>query len=112
MARYADSQKNCGGDRFVGRRLVQMLRTAGFADLEIEAIATHSDQAGIEASLPIFEPASLRSLVDSGDLSRLEYPLLRLLHERYLRQDGRFALVLNFMVCGMKPPTAPDQPAP
>ncbi|HET7528082.1 MAG TPA: methyltransferase domain-containing protein [Burkholderiaceae bacterium] len=110
LARYAESQRNCGGDRFIGRRLAQVLRNAGFVDLEIEAVATHSDQAGIDATLPIFEPMSLRSLVESGDLSRLEYPLFRLLHKRYLRHDGRFALVLNFMVCGVKPERTLDQP--
>jgi ubiquinone/menaquinone biosynthesis C-methylase UbiE len=111
LARYADSQKSYGGDRYVGRRLVQMLRTAGFVDPEIEAIATHSDEAGIEACLPIFEPVSLRSLVDSGDLSRLAYPVFRLLHKRYLRQAGRFALVLNFMACGVKPQQTSTEPA-
>jgi SAM-dependent methyltransferase len=106
LARYARSQRDCGGNRHIGRQLVRLLRTAGFVDIQIEAVATHSDQAGIAATLPTFEPISLRSLVDSGDLLRLEYPIYRWLHRRYLRQAGRFAIVLNFMACGAKPAAA------
>lgn len=103
LARYGRSQRNCGGDRQVGRHLVRWLRAAGFVDLQIEAVATHSDEAGMAATLPTFERMSLRSLVDSGDLSRLEYSIHRSLHARFLRQPERFALVLNFMACGTKP---------
>lgn len=105
LVRYGRSQKDCGGNRHVGRQLVQLLRSAGFVDPDIEAVATHSDQAGIAACLPQLDPTPLRSLVDSGDLSRLEYRLLRLAHTRYLQQPERFALVLNFMACGAKPAT-------
>jgi ubiquinone/menaquinone biosynthesis C-methylase UbiE len=102
LSRYARSQRNCGGDRHVGRHLVRWLRMAGFVDVQIEAVATHSDLAGLAASLPTFEPFSLHSLVESGDLSRLEYRIYRMLHARFLRNAERFALVLNFMACGSK----------
>lgn len=103
LTRYGRSQQDCGGNRLVGRQLVRLLRGAGFVDVEIEAVATHSDQAGIAACLPQLDPLPLRSLIASGDLSRLQYLMLRLAHRAYLRQPGRFALVLNFMACGAKP---------
>jgi ubiquinone/menaquinone biosynthesis C-methylase UbiE len=105
LRHYGRSQSSCGGNRNVGRELLQLLRAAGFVDTEIEALATHSDQAGIAACLPQFDPLPLRSLIKSGHLSRLEYRLLRLAHSRYERQADRFAMVLNFMACGVKPPS-------
>lgn len=106
LTRYGRSQRDCGGNRLVGRHLVRLLRSAGFVDPEIEAIATHSDQAGIAACLPQLDPMPLRSLIDSGDLSRLQYWMLRRTHRKYLQQPGGFALVLNFMACGKKPVTS------
>jgi len=105
LMRYGRSQTGCGGNRRVGRQLVRLLRSAGFVDPEIEAIATHSDHAGVAACLPQFDPIPLRSLIASGDLSRLEYWMLRLAHKRFQRNADRFALVLNFMACGAKPAT-------
>jgi ubiquinone/menaquinone biosynthesis C-methylase UbiE len=108
LMRYARSQTKCGGNRHVGRQLTRLLRGAGFVNPEIEAVATHSDQAGMAACLPQFDPTPLQSLVDSGDLSRLEYLVLRLVHKRYRRKvdSDPFALVLNFMACGAKPTTS------
>jgi len=103
LTRYGRSQQACGGNRLVGRQLVRLLRSAGFDDPQIEAVATHSDQAGIAACLPQLDPLPLRSLIASGDLSRLHYRMLRLAHRDYLRQPGGFALILNFMACGAKP---------
>ena len=103
LERYGSSQKSCGGNRRVGRQLVGLLRSAGFTELDIEAVATHSDRAGMAACLPQFDAMPLRSLIDSGHLSRIEYKMLRLAHARHRRQPDQFALVLNFMACGAKP---------
>lgn len=105
LRRYGSSQASCGGDRHVGRRLVGLLRAAGFVETDIDAVATHSDQAGMAACFPQLDAPPLQSLVDSGDLSRLDYVMLRVVGRRHERKAARFALVLNFMACGAKPDT-------
>lgn len=103
LRRYGTSQKHCGGNRHIGRHLVKLLRGAGFPSPEIEAVATHSDHAGMPATLPQFDAMPLQSLVDNGDLSRIEYAILRRLYANHEKHADRSALVLNFMVCGVKP---------
>jgi ubiquinone/menaquinone biosynthesis C-methylase UbiE len=105
LQRYGSSQKSCGGNRRIGRQLVGLLHSAGFIEPDIEALATHSDRAGMAACLPQFDAMPLRSLIETGHLSRIEYKMLRCAHAWHRRQPDQFALVLGFMACGVKPKT-------
>jgi ubiquinone/menaquinone biosynthesis C-methylase UbiE len=102
LARYGRAQAARGGNRRIGRMLVRLLRASGFADREIESVAIHSDEAGIEACFPQLDPVPLRSLLAEGHLSQLEHSALRAARKRFDGEQDAFALVLTFMVCGTK----------
>ena len=46
-------QAKKGGDRRIGRKLVYLLKKAGFKNVELEAIIAHSDELGIENFLKL-----------------------------------------------------------
>jgi ubiquinone/menaquinone biosynthesis C-methylase UbiE len=107
LRRYGQAQATRGGNRRIGRTLVRLMREAGFVDPDIDSIAVHSDEAGIEACFPQLDAMPLRSLVADGQLSKLEYSALRAAHQRLESAVGPFALVLLFMACGTKPASNP-----
>jgi ubiquinone/menaquinone biosynthesis C-methylase UbiE len=102
LTRYGEAQKMRGGNRRIGRTLVRLLCAAGFVHPEIESIAIHSDDAGIEACFPQLDSMPLRSLVASGHLTRLEYSELQSARDGFYGALDPFALVLVFMACGIK----------
>jgi ubiquinone/menaquinone biosynthesis C-methylase UbiE len=101
FARYRDAQRRRGGNRHVGATLVRVLRDTGFHTTQLEAVAIHSDEAGIGACFPQFDEMPLRSLVSAGQLSEADYTTLRAAHREFLRRDP-YALILLFMACGTK----------
>ena len=54
------------GDRHIERQLWRMLKAAGFQDLNLELIASHSDELGMDAFLPQLDPDFLSQLVNVG----------------------------------------------
>ena len=102
LARYGEVQAAGGGNRRVGRSLLRILRTAGFAEPQIEAIAIHSDESGLAECFPQLDPAPLRAMVAAGQLSQEEFAKFRLAHEEFIGANDPYALVLIFAAYGVK----------
>jgi SAM-dependent methyltransferase len=102
LARYGKAQARRGGDRRIGRRLIPLLRDAGFADAALESVAIHSGEAGIDACFPQLDALPLRSLLAGGDLPLVEYLVLRAARRKLAAAKNPFVLVLLFMACGTK----------
>jgi len=104
LARYGDAQTARGGNRRIGRSLVRLLRSAGFADPQIECIAIHSNKSGLAECFPQLDPAPMQSLVSSGHLSAEEFAQFRSAHDKFVAAADPYALVLLFAACGVKSP--------
>lgn len=102
LGRFARAQSQRGGNRHIGRALVRLLRDAGFVDVDLESVAIHSDEAGLDAVFPQLDPTPLQSLLANGQLSQHEHDALRKAREAFLASDP-FAMVLLFMACGRRP---------
>ena len=90
---YAGAQAAQGGNRYVGRRLWRILEGSGFTNLDLEAIATHSDASGIAAFEPQMDPDRLLPLLKAGLVSKEEIQRFRASREAFLaaslRHDAR-----------------------
>jgi SAM-dependent methyltransferase len=106
LARYGKAQARRGGNRLIGRRLIPMLRDAGFVDATLEGVAIHSDEAGLDACFPQLDALPLRSLLAGGQLPLVEYLALRTARRKFAAAKDPFVLVLLFMACGTKKSSA------
>jgi ubiquinone/menaquinone biosynthesis C-methylase UbiE len=101
--RMAQAQAAQGGNRYIGRRLWRVLKTAGFKALDMEVIATHSDAIGIEPFLPQIDPDRLLPLLDLCLISERELEDVRQGRESFLASPEPYLLNLSMMVSGQKP---------
>ena len=102
LDRMRQAQAAQGGDRYIGRRLVRLLKAAGFEDLDMEAIAANSETYGLDAFLHQFDPGRLAPLIRAGLVSREETDQLLAQRTEFLASDP-FILFLFLMAGGRKP---------
>jgi ubiquinone/menaquinone biosynthesis C-methylase UbiE len=93
---------NRGSNRRIGRRLWRLLKAAGFVNLQLELVAAHSDEAGIDAFKEQFDPDALSPLVHLGVLAPQELEAFREARKAFLSSQP-YLLVPLIMVCGEKP---------
>jgi len=91
------------GNRLVGRRLWRLLAEAGFEELALEVIAFHSDELGIEAFLPQFDPQRYRPFVVPGGLTQEEWDSYRAAYEEWRNAPDAYVLQLILLVSGRRP---------
>lgn len=103
LEKMGQAQAAQGGNRHVGRGLWQILKAAGFYNLDLEVVATHSDNIGIEPFLPQIDPDRLLPLVKIGLISELELEKIRASRTKFLASPEPYILTLSLMVCGEKP---------
>lgn len=102
LEKYGQAQALRGGNRLIGRRLWRILKTAGFENVEMEAVLTHSDALGIEPFLPQIDPDRLLPLVRAGLISQQELESVRVSRDTFLASPEPFFLLLMLLVCGAK----------
>ena len=103
LEKYGQAQAAQGGNRHVGRNLWRILKVAGFDNLDLEVVASHSDNIGIEPFLPQIDPDRLRPLVRMGLMSDPELERIRVSVTKYLASPEPYLLMLSLMICGEKP---------
>jgi SAM-dependent methyltransferase len=101
--RFGQAQAARGGNRKVGRRLWSILGEAGFERLDLEVVARDSDALGLEPFLPMFDPDSLRPLVNAGVFSEAEMDDMHTKRATFLAADAPHILILSLIACGHKP---------
>jgi ubiquinone/menaquinone biosynthesis C-methylase UbiE len=106
QSKVAQVQAAQGGDRHIGRKLWRILDEAGFRDLDLEAIVSHSDALGIDAFLPMFDPRRFQRLVKAGMLTEGELDGVRASRAAFLAEERPYALAVVLMACGQKPGAA------
>lgn len=103
LEKYGQAQSAQGGNRHVGRNLWRILKSAGFSNLDLEIVASHSDNLGIEPFLPQIDPDRLLPLVKVGLVSEQEMEKIGDSRDKFLASPEPYILILSFMVCGEKP---------
>ena len=91
MDRIANAQAARGGNRFVGRRLLPILKSAGFARLDIEPMSANSEAEGIDPFLHQMDPRRLTPLLRAGLMSQQEV-------EKLVRQRTDFLALDPFVM--------------
>ncbi|MFP5261890.1 MAG: class I SAM-dependent methyltransferase [Blastocatellia bacterium] len=96
-------QTSLGGNTMIGRELWRILSKAGFKNIDLEIVATHSGDKGIEGFYPQINPQRALPLVDAGVITEEEYETLRAASDKLLASEDRFVIRLLLMACGEKP---------
>jgi len=102
LDRMRQVQAAQGGDRYIGRRMLRLLKAAGFEDLEMEAIAVNSETYGLDAFLHQFDPGRLTPLIQAGLVSSEEADRLIAQRTEFLASDP-FVLFVFLTAGGRKP---------
>lgn len=103
IEKFGEAQAARGGNRHIGRHLWQMLEQAGFQNLDLEVLVSHSGTSGIEPFLQQIHPDRMLSLVEQGLLSEEELAQYRAAHTAYKEDLKPFTIWLSLMICGEKP---------
>ncbi|MEF2965233.1 methyltransferase domain-containing protein [Paenibacillus sp. M1] len=103
LNQHAKEQSAEGGDRFIGRKLWRILRGAGFVQLDLQMIASHSDELGLEAFVPQTDPEEMRTMVNSGFITERELESAQAAIRNFLNLPDAYALLLMLAFYGEKP---------
>jgi ubiquinone/menaquinone biosynthesis C-methylase UbiE len=100
LLRYQSSR---GRSALAGRRLWRVLDSAGFQKLDLEAVAAHSGEMGMEWFYPQISPDRIMPLVEAGVLSRDEAEDYRAAIEKFMASEDPFYMRILLMAAGEKP---------
>jgi ubiquinone/menaquinone biosynthesis C-methylase UbiE len=96
-------QYSLGGNKMIGREMWQLLKKAGFKNLDLESVVLHSGNKGVESFYPQINPQRMIPLVAAGAITEQEYEILRAAAEKLLASEDSFLLRVLLMACGEKP---------
>ena len=103
IEKFGQSQTARGGNRKIGRDLWRILDVAGFCNIDLEMLASHSGNVGIEPFLEQIDPDRLQPLVEMEFLSERELEQFRASRARFRKSPEAAAFWLSMMICGQKP---------
>jgi len=103
IEKFGQSQASRGGNRKIGRGLWRMLEGSGYCGLDLEVLASHSGNVGIEPFLEQLDPDRLLPLVKMELLSEQELEQFRASCVSFQQSPEAYALWLSMMICGQKP---------
>jgi ubiquinone/menaquinone biosynthesis C-methylase UbiE len=96
-------QASSAGDREIGRKLWRLLAEAGFGELGLEMVLFHSDDLGLEAFLPQYDPERYRAFVVPGGLTRDEWERYREAYAQFVAAPDALVLQMIMLAYGTKP---------
>jgi SAM-dependent methyltransferase len=103
---FGAAQATRGGNRTIVRSLPHILTAAGFANLDVEAVASDSSTRGVADYLQHIHPDRMRSLVNAGLLTEEQLAQYSTGLDTFLANPNAYTLWLSFVVCGEKPQQA------
>ncbi len=102
-SRVFESQRERGGDRFIGRKLTRILAEAGCESVGLFPFASSSDEVGVEAFMALTKPDNLLPHLETGLISLQEYARVVSDHERLLEDSDALMIALGFLCTGTAP---------
>jgi SAM-dependent methyltransferase len=103
LEKFGQAQAARGGNRRIGRSLSRILKASGFCNLDLEAVATHSDTIGVEPFLRNIDPDRMLSLVKLGLITEQDLERFRVALTKFSASPEAYTLWLSLMMCGEKP---------
>ncbi len=101
--KLAATQRQRGGDRFIGRRLTRLLAAAGLREVRLRPFAVTSDSRDVAEFAPHLGPARLTPLVASGDISVRDLAVATDHWVRFRDSPGSWVMLLGFVATGRAP---------
>ena len=105
---FQDEQASKGGNRMVGRRLPNILKSAGFEAVDLDALVIHSDLVDMSDMMMAPTLETMRQPIESGVVTVQEAEMVIKYEEEFQASD-HIIMPFLLMACGQKPT---DQPAP
>jgi ubiquinone/menaquinone biosynthesis C-methylase UbiE len=103
LAAFGQGQAARGGNRHIGRGLWRVLNAASFGNIDLEVVASHSADSGVEPFLRHINPDRMLSLVGRDLLSEQDLERFRAALTAFAALPDAYTLWLSLMVCGEKP---------
>jgi SAM-dependent methyltransferase len=103
IKKLEEKSTKLGGNNFVGRHLLRILKQAGFEELELEALTLHSDQFDVETLMKIGLDPDWMTQVFKFGLLKEELQEIRLATEQFIGSGDSIAMFTYLMACGKKP---------
>lgn len=108
MKSMQEEQARKGGNRLIGRRLIHILRDAGFENRDIEAIIVHGGITDLSGVVPPPTEENTGWMVEQGIITRAELNMI--IHESEIFEASDPAIVITtLVVCGEKPAASPGE---
>lgn len=100
---FGQAQAARGGNRHIGRGLLGTLNAAGFCNIDVEVVATHSAESGLAPFLQHIQPDRMLPLVADGLLSAEDLERFRAALTAFAGLPDAYTVWLSVMVSGEKP---------
>jgi ubiquinone/menaquinone biosynthesis C-methylase UbiE len=85
------------------RRSWYILKSAGFQNIDLEAVVFHSGEKGLDWFYPQFDPGRVKALIKLGILSEEDYESYCAGIDRFQSSEEAFFMRMLLMACGEKP---------
>lgn len=100
MNKMSNMQKAGGGDRNIGRKLLKILKTSGFVDLDFEAVVKHSDMEGMDLLKP---KVDLNEIMKNNNFSKEQLSRITSMYNNISNSKESVIILLMLMASGTKP---------
>jgi ubiquinone/menaquinone biosynthesis C-methylase UbiE len=103
-AKFHESRSLRGGNPRIGRRLWRLFEAAGYVNMDLEAIAIHTDKVGAETLFPDeWDPGAFKPGLELGAITEEDVKTMHKAHIAFHASPDKYALFVSLMVCGQKP---------
>ncbi|MEG4285391.1 methyltransferase domain-containing protein [Microcoleus sp. A006_D1] len=90
------------GNLSIGRNLCRLLKEAGFVNVDLESVVSHSDIIGIEAFEPLLDSGPILQMVKQGLIAESEIESYLVSRDKFLAEGDRLMMSFWLMACGEK----------
>jgi ubiquinone/menaquinone biosynthesis C-methylase UbiE len=96
-----ERQAEKGGNRFISRRLIHILRDSGFENFDMEAVLIHNGLVDISIVVPKMTREAADAMVKEGEVNQEQAELILAESEKFEASDP-VIMICTFMACGEK----------
>jgi ubiquinone/menaquinone biosynthesis C-methylase UbiE len=101
--RMHEGRATRGGNPRIGRELWRMLGESGFVNMDLEAVAVHSDKTGTAALFPEeWDAGEFRPMLAAGIITEEDVETMHRAHLAMQGSKDKYALFVSLMVGGEK----------
>ena len=103
LRKIAKSQASNGGNRHIGRSLPRLLASAGYQDVDMDAVIQHSDLQGLDGFKQQFDSERFTGFYKRGTINAMEFENLKQSYDDFSQNADAYAMMVFLMACGTKP---------